>query len=78
MKEYLRTTFSPRQYMMSKDFEIYYYDDTNMSKKKNHTHYYYEFYFFLGGEASIEINNISYDLKPGDMILIPPLVKHHI
>ena len=77
MKKYLRTAFSPRQYMLSKDFEIYYYDDTHMSKQKNHTHDYYEFYFFLGGAASIEINGISHDLRPGDMVLIPPYVKHH-
>ena len=78
MKKYLRTTFSPRQYMLSKDFEIYYYDDTHMSKLKNHTHDYYEFYFFLGGEAYIEISGISYTLHPGDMVLIPPMIKHHI
>lgn len=78
MKKYLRTTFSPRQYMLSKDFEIYYYDDTHMSKQKNHTHDYYEFYFFLGGEADIEISGARYNLHPGDMILIPPMVKHHI
>lgn len=78
MKNYLRTTFSPRQYMLSKDFELYYYCDTHLSKQKYHTHDYYEFYFFLGGEASIEINDSSYDLAPGDMILIPPMVKHHI
>ena len=41
MKKYLRTTFSPRQYMLSKDFEIYYYDDTHMSKIKNHKGYWF-------------------------------------
>lgn len=78
MKKYLRTTFSPRQYMLSKDFEIYYYDDTNLSKMKDHTHNYYEFYFFMGGEVAISISGTTYPLKPGDMILIPPYVKHHI
>ncbi len=78
MKKYLRTTFSPRQYMLSKDFEIYYYEDTHISKMKNHTHDYYEFYFFMGGEVSIEIDKRLTALKPGDMILIPPGVKHHI
>jgi len=78
MKEYLRTTFSPRQYMLSKDFEIYYYDDTHISKMNDHTHNYYEFYFFMGGEVSIEIGGKASALKPGDMILIPPGVKHHI
>ena len=78
MKEYLRTTFSPRQYMLSKDFEIYYYDDTHISKMKDHTHNYHEFYFFMGGDVSIEIGGHEHTLKPGDMILIPPGVKHHI
>lgn len=78
MKEYLRTAFSPRQYMLSKDFEIYYYDDTHISKMKDHTHSYHEFYFFMGGEVSIEIDGKATILKPGDMILIPPGVKHHI
>ncbi len=78
MKEYLRTAFSPRQYMLSKDFEIYYYDDTHISKMKDHTHNYHEFYFFMGGEVSIEIGGTEHILKAGDMILIPPGVKHHI
>lgn len=78
MKEYLRTAFSPRQYMLSKDFEIYYYDDTHISKMKDHTHTYHEFYFFMGGEVSIEIDGTEHILRPGDMILIPPGVKHHI
>jgi len=78
LKKYLRTTFSPRQYMLSKDFEIYYYDDTHMSKQKNHTHDYYEFYFFLGGEVSITIKNQQTLLQKGDMILLPPGLKHYI
>lgn len=77
MKKYLRTDFSPRQYMLSRDFEIYYYEDTTMSRVKNHTHNYYEFYFFLGGDVSIHINGTTFDLKPGDMVLLPPFVKHH-
>ena len=78
MKKYLRTAFSPRQYMLSKDFEIYYYDDTHMMGQRDHTHNYYEFYFFLNGNADIEINGVAYPLKTGDMILIPPMVNHHI
>ena len=78
MKKYLRTAFSPRQYMLSKDFEIFYYDDTNLSTMRDHSHSYYEFYFFMGGEVSISIGGTSYPLKTGDMILIPPYVKHHI
>jgi len=78
MKKELRTTFDTRQYMLSEDFEIYYYNDRNLPTLLDHTHNYYEFYFFLGGEVSINIDGVYYALKPGDMILIPPGMHHHI
>jgi len=78
MKKNLRTDFNTRQYMLSKDFEIYYYSDRNMQKVGNHSHDYYEFYFFLNGEVSIEIADKTHLLKNGDMVLIPPGVKHHV
>ena len=66
MKKNLQTTFSTRQYMLSKDFEIYYYsdshDDNLRSKVRIHTHDYYEFYFFLEGNVSIQINDSEYPL----------------
>ena len=80
MKKNLQTTFSTRQYMLSKDFEIYYYsdshDDNLRSKVRIHTHDYYEFYFFLEGNVSIQINDSEYPLKPGNMILISPNTSH--
>ena len=80
MRKNLQTTFSTRQYMLSKDFEIYYYSDTHNkklpSKVQNHSHDYYEFYFFLEGDVSIRIEDSEYPLKTGDMILIPPKVMH--
>lgn len=78
MKQVLRTTFSTRQYMLSKDFEIYYYNDRNLPTLRDHTHNYYEFYFLLGGEVSIHIDGITHPLKAGDMILIPPGLHHHV
>ena len=78
MKQQLRTTFSPRQYMLSKDFEIYYYNDRNLPSLRDHTHDYYEFYFLLGGDVSIHIHDTTYPLKSGDMILIPPGLHHHV
>ncbi len=80
MKKNLQTTFSTRQYMLSKDFEIYYYsdsqDDILRAKVKNHSHDYYEFYFFLEGNVSIQINGVEYPLQTGNMILIPPGIPH--
>ena len=46
MKKHFQTAFDTRQYMVSKDFEIFYYEDTHFSNVRNHSHNYYEFYFF--------------------------------
>lgn len=78
MKKDLRTTFNTRQYMVSKDFEIFYYSDTNIKNVDDHTHSYYEFYFLIGGCVSINIDGKDYPLTAGDMILIPPNVMHHM
>lgn len=80
MKKKLRTAFSTRQYMLSKDFELYYYSDSQdealHAKVQAHSHDYYEFYFFLEGNVSIQIGSAEYPLKPGNMVLIPPDISH--
>lgn len=76
MKKNLQTRFSTRQYMLSRDFEIYYYSDHTLSKVESHTHTYYEFYFFLEGNVSMEIGGKQYPLKYGDVMLIPPGMAH--
>lgn len=81
MKKNLQTTFSTRQNMLSRDFEIYYYSNTYQNNHyynvDSHTHNYYEFYFFLEGNVSMNIEGTSYPLKQGDVIVIPPNVRHH-
>ena len=76
MKKKLESQFSNRQYMLSKDFEIYYYKDTSPIKVPLHTHDYYEFYFFLEGDVSIEIGSRIYPIAFGDIMLIPPHTPH--
>ena len=78
MKKRLQTQFSTRQYMLSRDFEIYYYSDTAPIKVTTHAHDYYEFYFFLEGNVSIQIENEQLPLTCGDVILIPPNVRHRV
>lgn len=73
-----QSIFNPRQYMISRDYEIYYYCDTKTKPPAAHSHDYYEFYFFLSGHVSIHIHNQEYPLNKGDMILIPPGVTHHV
>lgn len=77
MRKSLQSKFSNRQYMLSKDFEIYYYNDSHFSGVDNHTHDYYEFYFFMEGDVSMSIEKKHYHLRPGDMVLIPPGIRHH-
>lgn len=77
MRKKLQTAFSTRQYMLSKDFEIYYYSDYHFSGVKNHTHDYYEFYCFLEGDVAMYIDGTPFPLTSGDVILIPPGVPHH-
>ncbi|MDY2628780.1 MAG: AraC family transcriptional regulator [Lachnospiraceae bacterium] len=76
MKKNLQTTFLTRQYMVSKDFEIYYYNDHNLTNVDLHTHDYYEFYFFMEGDVSIQIGKDEYPVHYGDIMLIPPHVPH--
>lgn len=77
MQKKLQTSFQTRQYMLSKDYEIYYYNDTKLYRVNTHTHTYYEFYFFLEGNVSMYIGEKKYLLHPGDVLLIPPGISHH-
>lgn len=76
MKKNLRTAFSTRQYMLSKDFELYYYSDTALAGVSAHTHDYYEFYFFLEGDVEFEIEGRRYPVTFGDIMVMPPRVSH--
>ena len=78
MKQNLQSTFNPRQYMLSRDFEIYYYNDKTPNKVDYHTHNYYEFYFFLEGDVSIQIDKEIYQIRFGDIMLIPPGTAHRL
>lgn len=77
MKHTLRSAFNTRQYMVSKDFEVFYYSDLHFQSVPNHSHNYYEFYVFLEGNISMVIQGNEYPLHQGDILIIPPNVKHH-
>ena len=76
MRKRLQTAFQPRQYMLSHDFELYYYEDRARPKVDLHTHNYYEFYFFLEGQVQMQVGDILYPVRYGDIMLIPPQVPH--
>ena len=77
MKGNLRSAFNTRQYMQSKDFEVFYYSDLHFHTLPAHKHDYYEFYLFLEGDLDLDISGHARPLHPGDMVLVPPGVSHH-
>lgn len=78
MKKNLKTKFQRRQYMLSRDFEIYYYSDSYMENVDFHIHDYYEFYFFVEGDVSMSVKEKSDALKAGDVVVIPPGIPHRV
>ena len=78
MNKNLQTPFSTRQYMVSRDFEIYYYNDRHPRDVTSHAHRYYEFYFFLQGDMVLHIAEKEYVIQPGDVIVLPPDVHHYV
>ena len=74
----LSSVFLNRQYMISRDFEIYYYKDCNFRNVEPHSHTYYEFYFFLEGEVTMFYYDSSRRMKSGDMVIIPPGMQHYV
>ena len=77
LRDEFRSDFTPRQYMISDEFEIYYYSDKKFTPSGSHSHSYYEFYFLIDGNIDFKIGDQSFHLLPEDMVIIPPGVKHH-
>ncbi len=59
-----------RQYMLSSDYEVFHYFNTDLAGVSLHHHDFYECYLFLSGDVTYLIEGKSYQLKPGDIILI--------
>ncbi len=76
MKKKLRSEFNSRQYMLSKDFELYYYSDLHFSSVGSHSHPYTEVYLFCEGRVDMEIEGRRHPLHPGDVLVLPPGVMH--
>lgn len=76
MKKKLRSEFNSRQYMLSKDFELYYYSDLHFSSVGSHSHPYTEVYLFCEGRVDMEIEGRRHPLRPGDVLVLPPGAGH--
>lgn len=75
MKEYIQK-FDPRKHMNKGDFEVFHYRGAIPEEKEVHHHDFYEIFFLLGGRVTYWAEGRTYDLKPGDMLLMNPMVLH--
>ena len=76
VKKKLRSEFNSRQYMLARDFEVYYYSDLRFSSVGRHSHDYTEVYLFCEGEVDMEIGDRRFSLRPGDVLVLPPGTAH--
>lgn len=68
--------FDVRQTMNKQNFEIFHYNQMTPREVTVHHHDFYEVFFFLGGNVSYRAEGQLYRLKPGDVLLISPMVLH--
>ena len=68
--------FDTRQNMHRKTFEVFRYKDAYLKEVALHHPDFYEVYFFLSGNVQYIIENRSYLLTPGDVLLISPMELH--
>ena len=68
--------FDPRIHMLRRKFEIFHYREPLLDAGEVHHHDFYEIYFLLEGSVSYWVEGQNYHLKPGDIILINPMVLH--
>ena len=76
MKQRRASRFNARQYMVERDFEVYYYSDAHFHPVGSHSHDYYEFYFFESGSVTMELAGAPYPLRQGDLLVVPPHTPH--
>lgn len=67
--------FETRQIMHRPNYELFYYKEPKGATLVHH-HDFYEMYFLLDGNVSYWVNGEIYNLKPGDILLINPMVLH--
>ena len=68
--------FNTREEMQKTQFEIFHYFDSQPGSVALHHHDFYEIYFFISGQVEYRIEGQSYQLQPGDLLLISPLELH--
>ncbi|MBQ1211054.1 MAG: helix-turn-helix domain-containing protein [Clostridia bacterium] len=68
--------FDPRQTMRRSGFEVFHYREPKPDGVEVHHHDFYEIYFLLDGTVSYWIEGQLQHVKPGELLLINPMVLH--
>lgn len=63
-------------HLLTANYELYYFDDVLANPASTHSHDYYELTFFIESNVDYKVNETVYHLGPGDLLVIPPHVKH--
>ena len=76
----MRYIYSEADMPMASD---YYYEVRHTTNNEfpvvpSHTHNYYEIYMFLGGSIRLFVEDTMYDVKKGDIVIIPPYTIHQL
>ncbi len=74
--ERIAQKFDFRQRMNTNDFEVFHYIDNEPKTVTLHNHDFYEIYLLLQGNISYSVEGTTYNLRRGDMLLIPPFKFH--
>ena len=61
---------------MKKNYSIFHNKDRYRDPILFHSHDFYEFYFFFSGNVTYYVEDEEYDLKKGDVLIIPPGKMH--
>lgn len=72
------TQWTLSQKMRNSTYEINHYGDKDFQTVTPHSHDFYELYYFIGGRASYIVENKKYQLRHGDLLLIPPGELHQL
>lgn len=78
MRSIPQSPIESSQLMRDNKYEITHYRDTYLKKVSLHSHDFYELYFFISGRVNYIIDNVRYELKSGDVLLISPDNLHRL
>lgn len=70
------TQYQPKAQMRDMKFALHYNFDEDVTRISVHRHHYYEFYFVIDGHAVYSVDNKTYELEAGDVLLIKPEQTH--